>query len=147
MSLNPLRRPTRFVILDGRRTSCTEPETTMGEARGLDIAPGGDIPHTFKAFTERFPAIADAHQAIGRAGDEAGPLDRKTAELIKLGMCLASGLESATKSHARRAVQHGATREEVEQAIVMGVNSCGLPRVIMAWQWAMEQLDAEERRG
>jgi 4-carboxymuconolactone decarboxylase len=115
--------------------------------RGLDIARETDVPRTFQAFTRRFPAIADAHEATGRAGDDAGPLDRATVELIKLGMCVASGLESATKSHARRALQQGASREAVEQAIVAGVNTCGLPRVIMAWQWATEQMDAEEDRG
>jgi 4-carboxymuconolactone decarboxylase len=114
--------------------------------KGLDIAAETDVPHTFQAFTRRFPAIAEAHEAIGVASDEVGPLDRATVELIKLGMCVASGLESATKSHARRALQQGATRAAVEQAIVAGVNTCGLPRVIMAWQWATEQMDAEAGR-
>lgn len=118
----------------------------MTDVKGLDIAPDMDVPQTFKAFTKRFPAIAEAHEAMGRAGDDAGPLDRKTVELIKLGMSLASGLESATKSHTRRALQHGATREEIEQTIVMGVNTCGFPRVTRAWQWATEQADAEATR-
>lgn len=112
------------------------------ERKGLSIE-AGDLPRNFKAFAERFPDVARAHAAIGKAGDAAGPLDRRTVELIKLGMSLASGLESATKSHARRALQHGATREEVEQAIILGVNTCGLPRAAMAWQWATEQMDRE----
>lgn len=121
-------------------------ETMDREPKGLNIAPETDVPYTFQRFTRRFPEIAGAHEAIARAGDESGGLDRKTLELIKLGMCVASGLESATKSHARRALQHGASRDEVEQAIVAGVNTCGLPRVIMAWQWATEQMDAEAER-
>ena len=112
--------------------------------RGLDIAGGADVPRTFERFTDRFPDVAAAHEAIGKAGDAAGPLDRKMVELIKLGICMGAGLESASKSHVRRALQHGATREEVEQAIVLGVNPVGLPRAVMAWQWATEQMDAEE---
>jgi 4-carboxymuconolactone decarboxylase len=111
--------------------------------QGLDIAMADDLPRTFRRFTERFPDVAEAHEAIGKAGDAAGPLDRKTVELIKLGICMGAGLESATKSHVRRALQHGATREEVEQAIVLGVNPVGLPRSVMAWTWATEQMDAE----
>jgi 4-carboxymuconolactone decarboxylase len=113
------------------------------DRRGLDIAEDADVPRTFKAFTERFPDIARAHEAIGKAGDAAGPLDRKTIELIKLGMCLGAGLESATRSHTRRALQHGATRAEIEQALALGVNTCGLPRAVMAWQWATEQMERE----
>lgn len=113
------------------------------DQKGLDIASGADVPRTFRAFTERFPDIARAHEAIGKAGDAAGPLDRKAVELIKMGISIGAGLESATKSHARRALQHGATRQEVEQATALAVNTCGLPRAVMAWQWATEQMDRE----
>lgn len=111
--------------------------------QGLDIAAGVDVPRTFKRFSERFPDVVAAHEAIGVAGDAAGPLDRKTVELIKLGMCVGAGLESATKSHVRRAVQQGATREEVEQAVSLAVNPVGFSRAVMAWQWATEQMEAE----
>ena len=110
--------------------------------KGLDIPVGEDVPRTYQRFTERFPAIGEAHVAVGKAGDE-GPLDRKMVELIKLGICVGAGLESASKSHARRAVQHGAIPEEVEQAVSLAVNPVGLPRTVMAWQWVTEQLDAE----
>lgn len=51
------------------------------DTRGLDIPDGTDVPRTYQRFTERFPAIRDAHGAIGAAGDR-GPFDRKTVELI-----------------------------------------------------------------
>lgn len=113
------------------------------DEKGLDIAAGADVPRTFRAFTERFPDVARAHEAIGKAGDAAGPLDRKAVELIKMGISIGAGLESATRSHARRALQHGATRQEVEQATALAVNTCGFPRAVMAWQWATEQMDRE----
>jgi 4-carboxymuconolactone decarboxylase len=116
------------------------------DRKGLTIDERSGMPRTFQAFTQRFPEVAAAHEAIGKAGDAAGPLDRKTIELIKLGMCVASGLESATRSHARRALQHGASRKEIEQAIALAVNPCGLPRTVMAWQWATEQMDQEDSR-
>ena len=114
----------------------------MEGKKGLDIPEGQDVPRTYQRFTERFPAVAEAHEAVGRAGDN-GPFDRKTVELIKLGICVGAGLESASKSHARRATQHGATREEVEHAVSLAVNPLGLPRTVMAWQWVTEQLAQE----
>lgn len=116
----------------------------MSEEKGLEIVAESDVPRTFTRFTERFPDIAMGHEAIGKAGDAAGPLDRKTVELIKLGICIGAGLESASKSHVRRALQHGASREEVEQAVVLAVNPVGFSRTVMGWQWATEQMDQEE---
>lgn len=112
------------------------------ETKGLDIPAGADVPRTYRRFTERFPAIGEAHEAAGKAGD-IGPLDRKMVELIKLGICVGAGLESASKSHARRALQHGATAEEVEHAVALAVNPVGFSRAAMAWQWVTEQMDRE----
>ena len=112
------------------------------ESKGLDIPAGEDVPRTYQRFTERFPAVGRAHEAAGKAGDD-GPLDRKTVELVKLGVCVGAGLESATKSHARRAVEHGATAAEVEHAVSLAVNPVGFPRAVMAWQWVTEQLERE----
>lgn len=99
------------------------------------------LPETFQRFTRRFRGIADAHESVARLVDKSGPLDRKTCELIKLGISIGAGLMTATKSHARRAKQEGASLEEIEQAILLTVNTCGFPRTVAAWQWAREALD------
>jgi 4-carboxymuconolactone decarboxylase len=65
--------------------------------------------------------------------EAAGPLDAKTLALIKIGICVGAGLESALRSHVRRAMQHGATPAEVEQAILLGMNTVGFPRTVAAW--------------
>lgn len=114
----------------------------MAESKGLDIEAGADVPRMYDRFTSRFPALGEAHVALGKAGDE-GPFDRKTVELLKLAICVGAGLESASKSHARRAVQHGATREEVEHAVSLAANPIGFSRTVMAWQWVTEQLESE----
>jgi 4-carboxymuconolactone decarboxylase len=93
-----------------------------------------DLPTTFKQFIKRFPDIAAGHEAIARAADHAGPLDRKTCELIKLGISIGAGLITATQSHAKRARDHGATLDEIEQAIVLTMNTCGFPRTVAAWK-------------
>lgn len=103
------------------------------------------LPATFKAFVAKFPALAAAHEGIAKAVDVAGPLDRKTCELIKIGLCVGAGLETATRSHVRRAMEHGASEAEVEQAILLAMNTCGFPRTVMAWQWARQQIERQER--
>jgi len=106
-------------------------------------SPKPKLPKTYRAFVTKFPGIGAAHESVARCVDGAGPLDRKTCELIKIGISLGAGLESATKSHVRRALENGATTAEIEQAILLGINTRGFPATIAAWQWAWQQIERE----
>ncbi len=98
------------------------------------------VPKTYNDFMSRFPNLGEAHNRLGAELDSSGPLDRRTQELIKLGICIGAGLESAVKSHARRSLDAGVTPEELEHAIVLGMNSVGFPRTVAAWKWAQETI-------
>ena len=101
------------------------------------------VPQTFKDFIEKFPELGAAHEQVAKAADQAGPLDAKTCALVKMGICIGAGLESAFRSHVRRALQHGATPEEIEQALLLTMNTVGFPRTVMAWQWAWQQIERD----
>ncbi len=105
------------------------------------------LPATYKDFITRYPELGQAHEDVAKAVEGYGPLDKKICELIKIGICVGASLESATRSHVRRALQHGATEAEVEQAILLGMNTVGFPRTVMAWQWAQVQFTREENEG
>ena len=98
------------------------------------------LPATYKDFITKFPELGQAHENIAKAVESYGPLDRKTCELVKIGICVGAGLETATRSHVRRALQHGASEAEIEQAVLLGYNTVGFPRTVMAWQWARQQI-------
>lgn len=100
------------------------------------------LPKTFVRFAQRFPELATAHQTAGAAASD-GPLDKKTQHLIKIGICLGASLESAMRSHTRRAILAGATEAELEQAVVLGMTTCGFPRTVAAWAWIHEQLERD----
>jgi 4-carboxymuconolactone decarboxylase len=93
-----------------------------------------DLPSTFNDFVARYPEIEEARAKIARHVEESGPLDRRTCELIRLGIAVGAGFATATRSHAGRAQDLGADVAEIEQAVFLGVNMIGLPRTIMAWQ-------------
>ena len=99
------------------------------------------LPGTYLAFIKKFPAMGKAHEQVANAAFDAGPLDKKTCELIKVGICMGAGLESAFRSHVRRAMQHGATETEIEQAILLAMNTLGFPRMVMCWNWAQIQFE------
>lgn len=103
-----------------------------------------NLPKTFQDFIERFPNIEDAHANMAKAVESIGPLDAKTMCLVKIGICAGAGLETATKSHVRRALENGASPEEIEQAILLAINTIGFPSAMAAWQWARMILEPEE---
>ncbi|MEX0886392.1 MAG: carboxymuconolactone decarboxylase family protein, partial [Phycisphaeraceae bacterium] len=115
------------------------------------------LPKTFKQFVSKYPALGEAHQRVGKEVENLGPMDAKACALVKIGISLGAGLETAVRSHVRRAMEAGASEEEVEQAILLGMNTVGFPRTVAAWSWAqvqfernraesdMEQTDAGDR--
>ena len=107
-------------------------------------AAGRSVPRTFKTFVDRFPEINDAHRLIANAADAAGPLDGRTISLVKIGICIGAGLESAYRSHIRRALDNGVPWAEIEQAILQVINTLGMPRTVTAWQWAREEQEKQK---
>lgn len=101
------------------------------------------LPKTFQQLAERFPEVVEAHERMAAAVDRTGPLDAKTCSLIKIGISMGAGLESAVRSHVRRAAEAGASREEIQQAIFQGMNTVGFPRTVAAWSWAQVQFDRD----
>ena len=100
-----------------------------------------DLPETFKSLVDRYPDVWEAHEKLTIACAEAGPFDRKTAELIKVGICIGSGLQTATQRHAIMAVENGATKAEVYHTALMAMTTLGHPRAAAGWKWVNDALE------
>jgi len=103
------------------------------------------LPNVFKEIASQYPEIVAAHEAMATAVDAAGPLDAKTCALVKIGISVGAGLESAVRSHVRRATAAGATRDEITQAIFQGMNTVGFPRTVAAWSWVQMQFARDDQ--
>ncbi len=90
---------------------------------------------------ERFPEVLKAVQNLGTTVRTAGPLDNKTSELIQLGVAASLGSVGAVNSHARRALQAGASEEELQHALLLLISTIGFPKVAAALAWIQEVLD------
>lgn len=99
------------------------------------------LPGPYQQFIQKYPKLGEAHEHIASLVEQAATLDAKTCFLIKIGICVGAGLESALRSHVRRAMKCGATREEIEQSILLGMNTVGFPRTVASWTWANKQFD------
>jgi 4-carboxymuconolactone decarboxylase len=98
------------------------------------------LPKHFQDFVQNYPDVWEAHQKLSEACAQSGPLDRKTRELIKVGISGAAHQTTALQRHAVMAVQAGATKEEVYQTILLLITTVGFPRASAALQWAQDAL-------
>ncbi len=90
----------------------------------------------------RHPQLLDAVDALGMAVAKAGPLNDKVRHLVQLAASAAIRSEGAVHSHTRRAVEAGASAEEVRHAILLLTSTIGFPTVMAAMTWADDVLEA-----
>jgi alkylhydroperoxidase/carboxymuconolactone decarboxylase family protein YurZ len=96
-------------------------------------------PRAYRQFVQRYPQLGEAWESI-RRGEEAGPLDGKTARLVKLGVAIGVFQPGAVHSAVRKALASGATRAEIEQVIALAAGTIGLPSTVAVDTWVQETL-------
>jgi len=90
---------------------------------------------------ERHGELINAVEALGAAARNAGPIDDKTIHLIQLAAAAAVRSEGSARSHAVRAMEAGATAEEVRHAIIVLTSTIGFPAVAAALSWVEEVIE------
>ncbi len=103
----------------------------------------GKMPAAYRRFGRRFPEILDAYEKLGLACQSYARLDPKTRELVKLGIAVGAKLEGAVHSHTRRALEAGATPDEIRQAVLLALTTIGFPSMMAALTWVEDILGAE----
>ena len=91
---------------------------------------------------ERHGDLIAAVEALGSAARQAGPLEDKTIHLIQLAAAAAIGSHGSTHSHTVRALEAGATPEEIRHAVIVLTSTIGFPTVAAALAWVDDVLGA-----
>jgi 4-carboxymuconolactone decarboxylase len=73
---------------------------------------------------------------------KAAPLDERTARLVKLGIALGAQAEGAVRSHARRALTEGESREEMRHVGLLALTTIGFPHTVAGLSWIEEVIEA-----
>ena len=102
-----------------------------------------DVPQTHRRFRDAYPEIAQVYEALGQATQEWGPLGKKTRELVKLGVAVGSRQEGAVYALARRALDAGATPDEIRHVIILSLTTIGFPGMNAALTWVEDLLHNE----
>lgn len=93
-------------------------------------------PDHYDSLKSRFPKVMDALENLGGSVRSEGPLDLKTGHLIQLAAAAVLQSEGGVHSHTRRAVDAGASPEEVYHALTLLITPAGFPKVAAAISWA-----------
>lgn len=91
-------------------------------------------PRAFDEFSESFPKLREAWDLLGDAASS-GPLDGKSARLIKLGVAIGAMREGAVHSSVRKARALGVTDEELNQVVAVAASIIGMPSSVAVWTW------------
>lgn len=101
------------------------------------------LPDVYQHFERSFPTVHAAHQELARACYDGGPLDRRAARLIKLGIALGAQAEGAVRSHARRALGEGLSSDEVRHVGLLALTTIGFPYTVAGLGWIEEVIVSE----
>ncbi|MBL0211738.1 MAG: carboxymuconolactone decarboxylase family protein [Holophagaceae bacterium] len=94
-------------------------------------------PSAYSEFIARFPKLGQAWDLLAEGGKE-GPLDERTARLVKLAIAIGAQKEGAVHASVRKALAIGITREELDQVVALSAGTLGLPSAVAAHTWVKE---------
>lgn len=103
-------------------------------------------PAQYTMLQKRYKGVIKAVDNLGKATKAAGPVNKKTAELIQLAAAAAVRSEGSVHSHVRRAFAAGAKPDEIRHALVLLTSTIGFPTVSAALSWAEDVLLGKERK-
>lgn len=90
-----------------------------------------------------YPQVWDAYAALGKATSEAGPIEGRTARLVKLALAIGALSEGAVHSHTRRALEEGIEPAALKQVALMAIPTMGFPQGVRALTWIEDVTDPD----
>jgi AhpD family alkylhydroperoxidase len=90
------------------------------------------ISGSLKVLRKDIPETMQGFSAMAQAATKDGALDKKTKEFIALAIGIATRCDGCIGFHAKALVELGATRQEFEEVLGMGVYMGGGPSAMHA---------------
>lgn len=107
--------------------------------------PKSKLPDQYRGIRKKYGKYFSALNGLGRAARAAGPLGEKTAQLVQLAGAAAVRSEGAVHSHARRALEAGASADEVYHSLLLLTSTIGFPTVSAALSW-VDDVVADQKK-
>jgi len=101
------------------------------------------LPDIIEGIQAEHPEVWETYTALNGATTEAGPLDAKTARLVKLALAIGAREQGAVHSHTRRGLRQGLSREEMLHVAYLGVTTLGWPHATAGRSWILDIVDRD----
>jgi alkylhydroperoxidase/carboxymuconolactone decarboxylase family protein YurZ len=101
------------------------------------------LPNQYVGISKRFKKYYAALNNLGKTARAAGPLDEKMSHLIQMAGAAAVRSEGSVHSHARRALEAGATPDELYHTLLLLTSTIGFPTVSAAISWIDDIIAAQ----
>jgi alkylhydroperoxidase/carboxymuconolactone decarboxylase family protein YurZ len=102
-------------------------------------------PKYYKDFKRRYPEVAKSQDQLAQDCAKAGPLNKKTQHLVKLGIAIGIGSEGDVQNLTAQALTDDVSPDEIRHAVLLSVTTAGFPAMIVAMQWAEEIISAKAK--
>jgi alkylhydroperoxidase/carboxymuconolactone decarboxylase family protein YurZ len=93
------------------------------------------VPGWYNQQKKQYPDVFKAYEDLGDACRKSGPLDPKTAALVKLAIAVGTRHEGAVHSHTRRSLEAGASLAECRHVVLLSLTTIGFPSMMAALSW------------
>lgn len=93
------------------------------------------LPKMYTSIRKRYEELSDAVENLGKTARSLGPIDEKTSHLIQLAAAATIRSEGSVHSHVRRALEAGATKDEIYHTLILLTSTIGFPVVSAAISW------------
>ncbi len=100
----------------------------------------------YKKVSKQFPEVMNAAAGLGTTLRTAGPLDEKTSHLVQLAAAAAMQSEGSVCSHTRRALEVGASPEEISHTLLLLITTMGFPQAMAALSWSQEVMEKKAKK-
>jgi AhpD family alkylhydroperoxidase len=104
------------------------------------------FPRQYSDTMAKHPRLQEALEALGKAVRQEGPIDAKTGHLIQLAASASIHSEGSVHSHTRRALDAGATPDEIRHVLLLLISTIGFPSVSAALSWVEDVLKEKQRK-
>ena len=103
-------------------------------------------PEQYTSIMKRYKGVMSSLEKLGKATKAAGPLNKKTSELVQMAAAAAIRAEGSVHSHARRALDAGAKPAELQHTIIVLTSTIGFPTVSAALSWVDDVLAKRRKK-
>ena len=87
-------------------------------------------PKFYTDFLKKYPEVGKQYEKMGDAVHQQGPLNERERALVKLAISGSHLFQSAFKSHIRKAIAAGVTRDEIEHVALLMLPTIGFPTMM-----------------